>query len=73
LLDSEKGYLMTWFKNNEVIAVDFAKRKKIKNEAFSDIESEFELVVIKKIVYPEENKVEGEEDDGSINSSNLSK
>jgi hypothetical protein len=64
---------MTWFKNNEVIAVDFAKRKKIKNEAFSDIESEFELVVIKKIVYPEENKVEGEEDDGSINSSNLSK
>jgi hypothetical protein len=64
---------MTWFKNNEVIAVDFSKRKKIKNDAFSEIESEFELVVIKKIVYPEENKVEGEDNDGSINSSNLSK
>lgn len=65
---------MSWFKNDQAIVVDFTKKQVIKKQkVVSDIESEFQVVEIKKIEYPVDTEVEEEEVDVStINISNIS-
>lgn len=65
---------MSWFKNDQAIVVDFRKKQVIKKKkVVSDIESEFQVVEIKKIEYPVDTEVEEEEVDVStINISNIS-
>lgn len=66
---------MSWFKSNEAIVVDFNKREVVrKQKIISDVESEFEVIAIKKISYPTLSEVEEEETDvGTSNISNISK
>lgn len=65
---------MSWFKSDQAIVVDFTKKQVIKKQkVVSDIESEFQVVEIKKIEYPVDTEVEEEEVDVStINISNIS-
>lgn len=66
---------MSWFKSNEAIVVDFNKREVVrKQKIISDVESEFEVIAIKKISYPTLSEVEEEETNvGTSNISNISK
>lgn len=65
---------MSWFKSDQAIVVDFTKKQVVKKQkVVSDIESEFQVVEIKKIEYPVDTEVEEEEVDVStINISNIS-
>lgn len=65
---------MSWFKSSEAIVVDFTKKVVVKKQkVISDVNSEFEVVQIKKIEYPAAPKVDEEEIDVStINISNIS-
>lgn len=65
---------MSWFKSDQAIVVDFTKKQVIKKQkVVSDIESEFQVVEIKKIEYPVDTEVEEEKVDVStINISNIS-
>jgi hypothetical protein len=65
---------MSWFKSDQAIVVDFTKKQVVKKQkVVSDIESEFQVVEIKKIEYPIDTEVEEEEVDVStINISNIS-
>jgi len=66
---------MSWFKSNEAIVVDFREKKVIaKKKLLTEVESEFEVVVIKKIEYPAFSKVEEEEVNVSaLNNGNIPK